>query len=95
MTTRKAKINTYGTTTDGTPITDELVQRLADEAEAGYDVNTLRRRGRPIVGTERAEVSVQVRMGATLHARAKAKARGEHVTVSEITRRALDAYLAS
>jgi hypothetical protein len=37
---------THGTKTDGTPITDELVEAMADEAEQGYDVDDLlRRRG--------------------------------------------------
>ena len=36
---------TYGKTASGKPITDELVDGLADKAEAGYDVDeTLRRR---------------------------------------------------
>lgn len=45
----------YGHTESGTPITDELVERLADEAEAGYDVEELiarrGKRGRPRLGT--------------------------------------------
>jgi len=44
---------TYGHTTSGTPITDGLVERLADEAERGYDVGQLiagrRRRARQAV----------------------------------------------
>ncbi len=37
----------------GVPVTDELVNRLVEEAEAGYDVELLRRRGgrRPITRT--------------------------------------------
>jgi hypothetical protein len=31
----------YGHTTDGGPISDELIEKLADEAEAGYDVAAL------------------------------------------------------
>lgn len=31
-------------TSGGVPLTDETVQRLADEAERGYDVNQVRRR---------------------------------------------------
>jgi hypothetical protein len=34
-------------TSEGKPITDETIKRLADEAEAGYDVTELRRRGGP------------------------------------------------
>jgi hypothetical protein len=32
-------------TSGGVPVTDELVQRLAGEAAAGYDVGALRRGG--------------------------------------------------
>lgn len=38
---------TYGHTRSGEPITDELIERLADEAERGYDVDRLiERRGK-------------------------------------------------
>lgn len=49
MTTRK----THGRTASGKPINDELVEELADKAEAGYDVDeTIRRRGgRPPIGS--------------------------------------------
>ena len=44
------KKKTYGRTASGKPISDDLVEKLADKAEAGYDVEeTLRRRGgRPL-----------------------------------------------
>ena len=32
-------------TSGGVPVTEELVDRLVDEAAAGYDVAALRRRG--------------------------------------------------
>lgn len=32
---------TYGHTESGTPIADEVVEQLADEAEAGYDVDEI------------------------------------------------------
>ena len=35
---------THGTKADGTPITDEIIEAMADEAERGYDVEELRRR---------------------------------------------------
>ena len=42
-----AKKKSYGRTASGKPITDELVEKLADKAEAGYDVEeTLRRQRR-------------------------------------------------
>lgn len=44
---------THGNTAGGTPITDYLVEKLDERAEAGYDVEeTLRRRGgRPPIGS--------------------------------------------
>ena len=46
---------TYGTTASGTPITDQLIEKLADEAEAGHDPDVIvaRRgqRGRPTLGS--------------------------------------------
>jgi len=49
---------TYGRTASGVPITDEMVGKLAEKAEAGYDVNEpLRRRGgRPPIGSAAASV---------------------------------------
>ena len=55
-TTRKADVpgilstdvaeKTHGTTASGVPITNKLVAKLADNAEAGYNVDAiLRRRG--------------------------------------------------
>lgn len=45
---------TYGHTKSGAPITDELLDRLADEAERGYDVDEIiarrGKRGRPRLG---------------------------------------------
>lgn len=35
---------TYGTTPSGVPITDELIEKLAAEAEAGYDVDEVLRK---------------------------------------------------
>lgn len=45
--------STHGTTNEGTPITDEMVEAMADEAEGGYDVEEILRRrrgGRPPMG---------------------------------------------
>jgi len=37
-------------TINGTAVTDEMIEGWADEAEAGYDVAALRKRGRPTIG---------------------------------------------
>jgi hypothetical protein len=44
---------TYGKTTRGVPITDDLVAELAVRAEAGYDVDEMLRRrgGAPSIGS--------------------------------------------
>jgi hypothetical protein len=44
---------THGKTRSGVPITDESIEKLAAEAEAGDDVDEIlrRRRGRPPIGS--------------------------------------------
>jgi hypothetical protein len=37
-------------TVNGQPVTDDLIQAWADEAERDYDVETLRKCGRPTLG---------------------------------------------
>ena len=53
-----ARKKTQGKTASGKPITDDLIDKLAKKAEAGYDVEeTLRRRpGRPMIGSAPARV---------------------------------------
>lgn len=49
--------NTIIGTSRGKPITDADIERLADDAEVGYDITTLRpRSGRPAMGSGPAEV---------------------------------------
>lgn len=80
-------------TSGGVPVTDETVQRLADEAEAGYDVVRLRRRGgrRPL-GSGPAEV-VPVRLDPELRAALAARADAEDTSTSDVIRQALRAWL--
>ncbi len=80
-------------TSGGVPVTDDLVDRLAAEAEQGYDVGTLRRRGgRPSLGSGPASV-VPVRLDPQLKAALAARAKSEDVSASEVIRRALRAWL--
>ena len=88
----------YGHTKNGTPIDDEMVERMADEAERGFEPGSLaekrRGRGRPPLG-EAAKVVESVRLDPELQAEAQHRATEEGVTVSEIIRRALRDYLRS
>ena len=76
----------------GIPLTDDLIDRLAAEAEAGYATQRLRRRGRPPLGDGPSE-GVPVRMDPELRARLDDRAADEDITASELIRRALRAYL--
>ena len=48
--------HSYGKSRSGVELTDEVIERMAAEAEAGLDVTRLRRRpGRPRMGSAPAE----------------------------------------
>ena len=80
-------------TSRGKPITDADIERMADEAEAGYDITTLRPRGgRPPMGSAPAEV-VPVRLDPELRAAVEARATADDTTTSEIIREALRRFL--
>jgi hypothetical protein len=82
-------------TSTGRVLTDNDLDAIADEVEqASYDVETLRtrRRGRPMMGSQPAEV-VPVRIDPELRAAVDARALAEHTTTSEIIREALRRYL--
>jgi hypothetical protein len=89
-----AKKKSYGRTASGKPITDELVERLADKAESGYDVDeTLRRRGgRPPIGSAAASVE-SVRLDPELRQALAQRAKRDHETTSSVIRKALRKYL--
>lgn len=74
---------------------EDEIDRLAREAEAGYDVDTLRRSGgrRPI-GSAAARV-VPVRLDPELDAALRRRAQSENSTASEVIREALHAWLKS
>lgn len=74
------------------PVSDEQVQRWADEAEAGYDVAALRRRGRPSAGDGPGTV-VPVRLDAPTLAALNERARAEGMANrSEAIRAAVRAW---
>lgn len=85
---------TYGKTASGVPITDELIEKLAAKAEAGFDVDeTLRRRrGRPPIGSGPAKVE-SVRLDPELRDAPSERAKLNDETASTVIRKALRQYL--
>lgn len=87
---------TYGHTKTGKPINDELIEKLADEAEAGYDVDQIierrGKRGRPRLGTAPSSVE-SVRLDPELKERLARRAKDRGVPVSEVIREALRQHL--
>ena len=85
---------THGTKADGTPITDEIIEVMADEAEHGYDIEELRRRrgGRPALGSSPSTVE-SVRLDPELKRDLLLRASAKGVSVSEAIREALRQYV--
>ena len=87
---------TYGHTESGEPIDEEMVERLADEAEQGYDVDEIiarrGRRGRPPLGSAASTVE-SVRLDPELKDRLTRRAQADGVPVSEVIREALRHHL--
>lgn len=79
-------------TVGGIPVTDEQIRAWADEAEQGYDVAVLRRRGRPRRGATPGTV-VPVRLDDDLLAALTRRAENEHLNRSEAIRTALRAWV--
>ena len=85
-------------TKKGTKLSKATVDRLASEAEAGYDLSKAKRErvgpGRPSLA-EGESPRISYRVAPALFDRAKKKAKAEGRTVSEVAREALQKYLAS
>lgn len=83
-----------GRTASGIPITDDLINKLADDAEAGYDVEKILRRrgGRPTIGSAAASVE-SVRLDPELRQALTSRAERDHETASSLIRKALRQYL--
>lgn len=89
-------MTTHGQRRDGDPITDADVEAMADEAEAGYDVDDIltrrkHRGGRRTIGSSAASVE-SVRLDPELRAALLRQAATEGISVSEAIRRALRSY---
>ena len=85
---------THGRTASGAPVTDELVGKLAERAEAGYEVEEILRRrgGRPPMGSAAANVE-SVRLEPELRQALTSRAEHDHETTSSVIRKALREYL--
>lgn len=85
----------HGKLKDGTPVDDKMVEKLADEAEGGYDLDEIRRRrarGRPAMGSGPASVE-SVRLDPELKKELLIRASKDGVSVSEVIRQALRTYV--
>lgn len=84
----------YGRTRSGKPITEELIEELADKAEQGFDVDEIirRRGGRPPMGAGAAAVE-SVRLDPELRNALRDRAEREGRSNSDVIRDALRRYL--
>lgn len=87
---------TYGKTKSGIEITDDVVERLAARADAGFDVEEILRRrgGRPPLASAPARVE-SVRLEPELQQALADRAARDHETTSSVIRKALRRYLAT
>lgn len=81
-------------TMNGKQVTDEQIAQWAEEAEVGYDVAALNKRGRPRMGSGVARVAA-IRLDPELSAALSRRAEQEHSTRSDVIREALQAWLKS
>ena len=83
----------YGTI-GGVPVTEELVERLADEAEAGFSPEQVRGPGRPRLSPGQGPSAiVQVRVDDELQRRLADRALDDGTSMSTVVREALRLHL--
>lgn len=84
-------------TKSGAVITEEIAERLADEAEEGYDLSNARRQyvGRPSLGENGVSPRISFRASPELLANAQRRADDEERSLSDLAREALTRYLDS
>ena len=84
----------YGSS-NGVPVTDEVIERAATEAEVGYELDQLTPRptGRPLIGSAPAK-GLPVRFPPELRDQIRQRAEVDHVSESDVVRRAVADYLA-
>ena len=81
-------------TSNETPVTDDMLARLAEKAEAGFDLGGLPPRppGRPRIGSAPAD-SLSVRFPPELRHQLRQRAEAEHVSEADVIRRAVAEHL--
>ena len=82
-------------TKSGKTLTRKDIEAVADEAEAGYDPRTFKPElvpGRPSLG-KGVSPRISYRVPERLYSRARAKAKKEGRTLSELAREALERYV--
>lgn len=90
----KHSANKAFTTKSGAKITQQDAERLADEAEAGYDLTKARRVGRPsLAGQAGKSPRLNFRVRQDVYDRSVKRAQREGKSVSEIAREALERYV--
>jgi predicted transcriptional regulator len=80
-----------GETMGNEPVTEEQIRAWADDAEKGFDVEELRRRGRPRLGDGPSTV-IPVRMEEDLLQALNEKAEHDGISRSEAIREAVRAW---
>ncbi|MGY6499315.1 MAG: CopG family ribbon-helix-helix protein [Acidimicrobiales bacterium] len=84
---------THGRTKSGVELTDDVLDRMADDAEQGLDTSQLLRRpGRPAMGSGPA-TTFPVRLDPELREALDHRAKHDDTTASEVIREALRRYL--
>lgn len=81
-------------TIHGVPVTDEVIDELVEDAEAGFPGATFKPVGRPRTVGRKPARTVTVRLDPERVNAVHERAEREHTSASEIMRRALDQYLA-
>ena len=82
-------------TETGVAVTPNLAEKLADEAEAGYDLSRGRHVGRlSLGGRSGASPRLNFRTTPALHERAQRMAKREGKMISQLAREALERYVA-
>jgi len=86
------KGKSQGRSKSGVELTEDVLARMAAEAEVGLDVTKLRRRGRPRMGSAPAE-AFPVRLDPELRQAVDERAAADNTTPSDVIREALRRYL--